>query len=143
MTNDKKIKHSQFLLLCHQNSNRNQGKKEFLNSHDGQKSYLLTCTGHSAHVGWRAGTGQQVTFLAIVGIQKFFFPLIPITILKAWEKELGMFNFFAICNLNSHTVIRALPYNIFFKISFMRIRQKLSFFSLLPNFYSIILKFVQ
>ena len=106
MTNDRKIKHSLLLFICHQNHNRNQGKKEFLNSHDGQKSYLLTCTGHSAHMGWRAGTGQQVTFLAIVGIQKFLFSLIPITILKVQNKKLGMYNFFAICYQNSHTVVQ-------------------------------------
>ena len=43
MTNDRKIKHPLFLILGLQNSNRNQGKKEFLDSHGGQKSYLLTC----------------------------------------------------------------------------------------------------
>ena len=57
MTNDKKIKHPQFLFPGLQNSNWNQGKKEFLNSHDGQKSYLLTCASPPAHVGRMAGAG--------------------------------------------------------------------------------------
>ena len=73
MTNDRKIIHPQFLFPGFQNSNRNQGKKEFLNSHDGQKSYLLTCTSHSAHVGWRAGSGQQVTFCPSWEFKNYFF----------------------------------------------------------------------
>ena len=104
ITNGKKIKHSQFLCLGLQNCNRDQGKKEFLNSHDGQKSYLLTCASPPAHVGRMAGAGQQVTFLAIVGIQKFLFSLILTTILEPLKKKLVMFNFSIICHLNSNIV---------------------------------------
>ena len=86
ITNGKKIKHPQFLCLGLYNCNRDQGKKEFLNSHDGQKSYLLACTGPLAHAGRMASADLHVTFLAIVGIQKSFFSwFLLITVLEAWK----------------------------------------------------------
>ena len=75
-----------------------------MNSHDGQKSYLLACTGPLAHAGRMASADLHVTFLAIVGIQKFLFSLISITILEAWKKKLWMYNFSIICHLNSNIV---------------------------------------
>ena len=76
-TNDEVRTPSQFhfkVVLIH---GRNPIKKKFLKSNQPFLSYLLSSTGHSAHLGRMAGAAWQVTQKGLIGFQKNFFHGVP------------------------------------------------------------------
>ena len=88
LSNARKIRTPKIHLVGFQNSKPYQKKQKNLNFHDGLQSCQLSYASQSAHGGRSAGTGQQATLKAIVGIQFFSFSWPYTDIIDPWTVEL-------------------------------------------------------